>query len=68
MRSGILRTRVAALRLRADAPWPSQLFELDGEGRRWRYIFKALRRVETVSGAGIPQDKSPVTAPHRAPL
>lgn len=46
MRSGILRARVAALRLRADAPWPSQLFEVDGEGRRWRYIFKALRVVK----------------------
>lgn len=45
MRSGILRTRVATLRLRADA---SQLFELDSSGRRWRYIFKALRKV----GAG----------------
>lgn len=55
MRSGILRTRVAALRLRADAPWPSQLFELDSAGRPWRYIFKALRRVETAApkvGAG----------------
>jgi hypothetical protein len=25
MRSGILRTYVATLRLRADAPWPSQI-------------------------------------------
>ena len=68
MRSGILRTRAATLRLRADAPWPSQLFELDDDGRRVRYIFKALRRVETISRAENPQDKSPVTTPTWAPL
>ena len=32
MRSGILRTYVATLRLRADAPWPS---EMRGRIRRW---------------------------------
>jgi hypothetical protein len=45
MRSGILRTYITTLRLRIDAPWPSQLVELDSEGRRWRYIFKAMRPV-----------------------
>lgn len=39
MRSGLLRCRIAALRLRIDAPWPSQL------KMRQRYQMKALRSV-----------------------
>lgn len=53
MRSGILRTRVKTLRLRRDAPWPSQLFELDSQGRRWRYIFKAAPRVSALTDDGV---------------
>jgi hypothetical protein len=51
VRSGILRTYVSTLRLRADAPWPSQLFELDSDGRRWRYIFKGLRLLSKTPSA-----------------
>jgi hypothetical protein len=51
MRSGILRARVASLRLRSDAPWPSALFEIDNDGNRWRYIFKALRKVSAPAKA-----------------
>lgn len=45
MRSGILRIYVKTLRLRAKAPFPSQLRELDAEGRAVRYVFKGLRLV-----------------------
>lgn len=33
MRSGILRTYIATLRLRLDAPWPSQV-----KTRRFRFL------------------------------
>lgn len=39
MRSGILRTRVASLRLNRWAPWPSQI------KRRQGYTMRALRSV-----------------------
>ncbi len=57
MRSGILRTRAATLRLRPNAPWPSQLFELDAEGRRVRYVFKALRLVDGAKCATVSATK-----------
>jgi hypothetical protein len=40
MRSGILRARVAALRLNRWAPWPSEV------RRRQKYRMKALRSVK----------------------
>lgn len=49
MRSGILRCYANTLRLRSDAPFPSQLRAIDDEGRVVRYVFKALRRI-TVLG------------------
>ncbi len=38
--SGILRDRITGLRLRPDAPWPSQV------ARRQRYRMKLLRAVK----------------------
>jgi hypothetical protein len=44
MRSGILRCRIAALRLNPRAPFPSQI------RARQNYVMRGLRRVKPLSG------------------
>jgi hypothetical protein len=43
MRSGILRCYISTLKLRANAPFPSQI------GRRNNYMMRSLRSVPTLS-------------------
>jgi len=47
MRSGILRARVATLRLNRWAPWPSEI------RRRQGYVMRALRWVRPPCGPGL---------------
>jgi hypothetical protein len=57
MRSGILRARVAALRLNPAAPWPSQIAE----------AHRALRTIRLQSGPMSPAQTTAKTRPVSAP-